>query len=311
MRRKVTLLVFALLSCAVQGQGTPTIGIIDFYGLRTITESQVRALLPFKEGNSGSPEFFTPSLESKIAEALGIHSVKIAGVCCSEPGVGIVYVGVEEMPTLSVDYHAPPIGDAVLPREILETVDEIDTVLSAMLQSGDAVNMREDQSEGHALSIIPEIRALQERYLDYAEQYRERLLEVLHNSADAEQRAIAANVLGYASDKQAIVPELEHAVLDPSDGVRNDATRALAVIAAYGDRHPELDIEIRPDVYIDMLNSIIFSGWKKFEPLWNLMIQMKKLNLMTPLLEGILSKVTKQKHRKTEEKIALAPINVR
>ena len=36
------------------------------------------------------------------------------------------------------------------------------------------------------------------------------------------------------------------------------------------------------------------SGWKKFEPLWNFAIQMKKLNLMTPLLEGVLSKVSKQ-----------------
>lgn len=34
------------------------------------------------------------------------------------------------------------------------------------------------------------------------------------------------------------------------------------------------------------------SGWKKFEPVWNLMIQMKRLNVMTPLLEGVLSKVT-------------------
>ncbi|MCB0032379.1 MAG: hypothetical protein KDE51_00040, partial [Anaerolineales bacterium] len=33
-------------------------------------------------------------------------------------------------------------------------------------------------------------------------------------------------------------------------------------------------------------------GWKKFEPLWNMVIQLKKLNLMTPLLEGVLSKVT-------------------
>lgn len=36
------------------------------------------------------------------------------------------------------------------------------------------------------------------------------------------------------------------------------------------------------------------SGWKKFEPLWNMVIQMKKLNLMTPLLEAVLSKVTNQ-----------------
>ncbi|HLE52467.1 MAG TPA: radical SAM protein [Anaerolineales bacterium] len=36
------------------------------------------------------------------------------------------------------------------------------------------------------------------------------------------------------------------------------------------------------------------SGWKKFESLWNTVIQLKRLNLMTPLLEGVLSDVTKK-----------------
>jgi hypothetical protein len=36
------------------------------------------------------------------------------------------------------------------------------------------------------------------------------------------------------------------------------------------------------------------SGWRKFESLWNIVIQLKKLNLMTPLLEGVLSDVTKK-----------------
>ena len=39
------------------------------------------------------------------------------------------------------------------------------------------------------------------------------------------------------------------------------------------------------------------SGWKKFEPIWNTVIQLKKLNLMTPLLEEVLSEVTKRKRR--------------
>lgn len=42
------------------------------------------------------------------------------------------------------------------------------------------------------------------------------------------------------------------------------------------------------------------SGWKKFEPLWNLAIQMKKLNLMTPLLEGVLSRISTKKHGKSQ-----------
>lgn len=46
------------------------------------------------------------------------------------------------------------------------------------------------------------------------------------------------------------------------------------------------------------------SGWKKFEPLWNLVIQIKKLNLMTPLLEGVLSKVTKERQNTAREATA-------
>ena len=33
-------------------------------------------------------------------------------------------------------------------------------------------------------------------------------------------------------------------------------------------------------------------GWKKFEPIWNVVIQLRRLGVMTPLLEAVLSKVT-------------------
>src|SRR6202040_4099529 len=36
------------------------------------------------------------------------------------------------------------------------------------------------------------------------------------------------------------------------------------------------------------------SGWKKFEPLWDLMIRARQLRQVTPLLEAVLSKVTRQ-----------------
>ena len=37
------------------------------------------------------------------------------------------------------------------------------------------------------------------------------------------------------------------------------------------------------------------AGWKKFEPLWDLVIRAKQLRSMTPVLEGVLSKVTGRK----------------
>ena len=40
------------------------------------------------------------------------------------------------------------------------------------------------------------------------------------------------------------------------------------------------------------------SGWKKFEPLWDLLIRARQLTRVTPLLEGVLSRVTRAR---TEE----------
>lgn len=36
------------------------------------------------------------------------------------------------------------------------------------------------------------------------------------------------------------------------------------------------------------------AGWKKFEPLWDFVIKLRRLELMTPVLEAVLSKVTKE-----------------
>ena len=46
------------------------------------------------------------------------------------------------------------------------------------------------------------------------------------------------------------------------------------------------------------------SGWKKFEPLWDLMIRARQLRKVTPLLEGVLSKVTRQKRVSRPETFA-------
>jgi radical SAM superfamily enzyme YgiQ (UPF0313 family) len=42
------------------------------------------------------------------------------------------------------------------------------------------------------------------------------------------------------------------------------------------------------------------SGWKKFEPLWDLIIRARQLTRVTPLLEGVLSRVTRTRRNSTE-----------
>jgi radical SAM superfamily enzyme YgiQ (UPF0313 family) len=46
------------------------------------------------------------------------------------------------------------------------------------------------------------------------------------------------------------------------------------------------------------------SGWKKFEPVWDLMIRARQLTRVTPLLEGVLSRVTRAKTKGGKEGIA-------
>jgi radical SAM superfamily enzyme YgiQ (UPF0313 family) len=46
------------------------------------------------------------------------------------------------------------------------------------------------------------------------------------------------------------------------------------------------------------------AGWKKFEPLWDLLIRARQLRMMTPVLEGVLSKVTAGGTRAADEAAA-------
>lgn len=237
-----------------------TIGIIDFYGLRSITEEQVRAALPFSEGFVVSDDNAFPKekAESAIAEALDVRRVELSLTCCYEPYMAIAYVGVEEEQISALEYRDEPVGDKELPAELQETSRQLESAIIAAVRMGDA---GEDRSQGHSLMMNPEARALQQKYIEYAEEYRDTLIEVLHGSTH--QRALAATVLAYSADKKSIVPYLEAAVLDPDEGVRNDATRALALIANYANENPELEIKMDPAVFVDMLNSVSSSDRNK------------------------------------------------
>jgi len=109
----------------------------------------------------------------------------------------------------------------------------------------------------------PTARAVQESFVGMAARYDAELRNALTHSADAGQRAIAAQVLGYAADKRTVVPALVQAVRDPDDDVRNNAVRALAVIAQYGAAHPEKGIRVPGPAFVDLMNSLVWSDLNK------------------------------------------------
>jgi hypothetical protein len=257
------LLVLQVPACAEEGREIQ-IGIIDFYGLNRVPAARVRDTLTFKEGDTLSvgdeerPAVLKAS-EENLAKVPGVEGVKTSIVCCDQ-GRAIVYVGIQERGTKTMHFRAAPRGTERLPPDIVQAGEEFSRVFPLAVQSGDA---QEDRSKGHSLAHDPATRAVQERFPGYADRDLPALRRVLQGSSDADQRALAAQVLGYASDKQAVVEDLVRGMGDPSEEVRNNSMRALLVFSEMvpegGRRVPRVPV----DPFIKFLNSSVWSDRNK------------------------------------------------
>src|SRR5262249_5654424 len=89
------------------------------------------------------------------------------------------------------------------------------------------------------------------------------LKEALRNSSDNEHRAMAAYIIGYAPKKQDVVNDLQEAIQDPDEAVRNNAMRSMSAISVLAGLHLELEMRISPTWYVEMLNSIVWTDRNK------------------------------------------------
>lgn len=261
MRFIVALLVAFVLTGPAAGQNDlPPIGTIDIFGHRTLTEADVREKLGFGEGDHELPQldYMRPGL---LARTLGVDAVTLDGTCCDEDGNVVVFVGIDETGDGTLTFNPAPDGSVTLPQSI---EDDFLAFNSAVRSASASPNPpTEDLSQGHSLISDPTAREYQDRFFIHASERLEILRRVLRESPDRTDRAVAAYILGYAADKQAVVDDLVHASLDPDGAVRTNATRSLAGIATLAANRPELGITIPPDVFIDMINAVVYSDRAK------------------------------------------------
>src|SRR6185503_11408384 len=155
LRRLLPVLVLATASMHAQDL---RLDVLDFYGLRKVSESQIRKALGVREGDRLPPS--KGDAEAKIDQIPGVVESHLEAVCC-EDGQTILYVGIEERGAPHFDLREPPAGAMVLPEEIV-------TVYIQFLEAAHAASQRgsagEDLTHGHPLMADAPARAMQEMF---------------------------------------------------------------------------------------------------------------------------------------------------
>jgi hypothetical protein len=253
------MLAAALLAGApAGGDPLPRIGIIDFYGLRQVPEASVRRRLGIAVGDSVSPSL-RDSATARLRAVPGVTGVRLAPVCC-EAGRLILYVGVEEAGAPQLRFRGAPTGTVRLPDDVVRASEVFEAAFDSALAHGD---FAEDDTAGHQLMHYPAARQAQEQFVPLARRYADSLRSVLRQSGDGDERALAARILAYVPRKQDVVADLVFAMSDPDEDVRNNAMRALAVIALLARRRPELQLQVPLTPFVDLLNSPVWTDRNK------------------------------------------------
>jgi HEAT repeats len=246
-----------MLCPAIVRAQPPRVGTIEFFGLRKVKTEKIRLALGVREGNllPGSKG----AVEERLEALPGVVRARLEAVCCAHDDA-ILFVGIEERGSPHFQFNDPPSGSEELPADIVETYNHF---TKAVIEAAREGRTGEQLRDGHSLMADPDARKLQERFLVFAELYLPLLKKVLRNSANDEHRAFAAALVGYAPRKQDVIEDLQYAIRDPDDSVRDNAMRALTAISVLSARDKDLDLRISPTWLVEMLNSIVWTDRKK------------------------------------------------
>jgi hypothetical protein len=235
---------------------------IEFFGYKGLDLSAIRAALPFREGDAfPPPKVKWPDLKRQVAErvrqVIGRDPTDVVFSCCDDGKNFGAYIGLPGASYQPLEFNSAPTGAVRLPKAAVSLGEKVEKTLESAVMSGHGT---EDDSNGYSLADDPKARQAQLAMRDYAVKNDALLLEVVSTSSDAGHRALAAQMLGYGTQSSAQIDALVHASLDPDDDVRDNATRALWVLAG---AKPSLAQQIPTDPFIRLLRSGAWSDHNK------------------------------------------------
>jgi hypothetical protein len=225
---------------------------IEFFGYGHVDVMKLRAVLQVQAGESNKQSEWS-TYRSRIEEAIrsetGRPPTDVALVCCNEKGNSMIYIGVAGTSSVAVQHKPAPTGEGRLPSAALKLSEETDEALRKAVLAG---RTQQDHSNGYALSADPNLRAKELQIREFALRNEDLLRTVLSSSSDAEHRAIAAQFVGYVNVSARQIADLAEAGSDSDPGVRNNAVRALGVIASSSQQRARM---IPPKPFIALLKS--------------------------------------------------------
>ena len=245
------LVLIAAISIVYGQNEQRRIGFIAFFGYSGLNLDQIGPALPIRAGDPFKGSSKTrEAINKAVTSVVGRPPTDVAPVCCDAQGNYMIFIGLPGASIKEVKINPVPHGNTRFPPEIVKLYDQTMDASSASVLQGDS---REDSSKGYSLSISDtKLRAKQLEVRAYAIRHEKLIRDVLAQSSEAKQRIVAAYLLGYARQSPAQIRSLVHASHDADDIVRNNATRALSVLAESG---PQVAAQIPAAGFITMLSS--------------------------------------------------------
>ena len=236
-------------------------GYPEIYGNRTISSATIFAALNLNKGDSFHIEKMKKEdIVARLKQIPAVKQVSAGAVCCDVNGNTILYVGIGESDSVILKHRPPPVQNMQLPDSIMNIYESFSDKLSAGIRKGENT---EDDSNGYALFNYAPARSEQNKLIQYASSNLPVLVRVMQNSKNARQRAAAVTMIAYTTEKKKIANYLLYAVDDADDEVRNNATRALGILADYAQSHKDIKINIPAGPFIKMMNSIVWTDRNK------------------------------------------------
>jgi hypothetical protein len=198
--------------------------------------------MPLKEGaeidqTEQALKALKTRIDKAVEEVTGKRATDVAPVYYQQSWTA--YIGLPGTSSHATTYNPTPSEKTELPQTLIKTYsDTMDANVHA-LQTG----LPEDRQK---------YDKLREEAKEQAKDLTDQLMHVLAASSDVIQRRVAAHCLGLVAHTQEQINALSTASSDEDAGVRNDAVRALSVIAY---DNPETAKLIPAAEFIKLLNS--------------------------------------------------------